>query len=308
MFEELPDLSSPVEAVKFPTDKIIGILPLFTDTEYGGKAVFASYLKAAIYSRQTWLLHTDALTENVAIKLYIEDTLKSEAIPILNANGLSEKDVIYFNVPPLPDTSLGRWNRLGKKLVLYWDPQLADYEKIVYWDADLFKLRPPTDVFSHFKDARNRNLSFLVTITKLRRDWRPEMIRKSARNVLYGGLPIQDIFERAGLGRVLQEVQGALTRPAAGLGVYPAKAFHRDRQAFLAWLAAHGPYIGDDEYALALGAAKFRVHLNSIRDTWHLTYINAYSYLRGDTDHTFVHGKPVPDHVKPYTQLLLDLV
>lgn len=304
VFQDLPDIESPVPNVANPTETMIGLIPLFDDPYFNN---FPAYLKAALYSRQTWLLYTDAHDQNVAIKLYIEDTLKDVATPILEANGLTETDALWFNAPPLPDTLLGVWGRLGKKLNIFWDPQLSEYEKIVYWDADMFKHNDPKsrDIFA--RTAGHPYLSFLLTFTKPRRDWRPRMIHRSARNVLRGGIPIQEVFDRAGLGRVLQEIKGHLTRPAGGLGIYPAKLFHAEHTDFITWLQAHGPYIGDDEFSVALGAVKFKIYLSSIRASLGLTHASINAYFDGDTEHAFVHGRPIPSNEADCRQLLTTL-
>ena len=302
-FQNLPDLKSPAPAVENPRDRI-GVIPVFHDAYFNR---FPAYLKAAIYSRQTWLLHTDAYNENVAVKLYIEDTLKSEALPILDRNGLNETDVLWFSAPPLPDTLLGVWGKLGKKLILFWDPQLSHYEQVIYWDADMFRLNEPDfrDIFRRIAD--HPYLAFLLTKTLKRRVWRPRGIRRSARNVLSGGIPIQEIFESAGLGPVLQEIRGKITIPAGGLGIYPAKSFHTEHQNFIEWLQAHGPYIGDDEFCVALAAAKFTIYINSIKGTLGLTHADINLYLNGDTHHAWVHGKPIPSNTSDFRQLLTQL-
>ena len=298
-FQDLPDLKA-VPSVE-GSKTCIGLIPLFDDLYFNS---FFAYLKAAIYSRQSWILHTDASEQNVAIKLYIEDTLKFKAIRILEANGLTEDDVIWFNAPPLPDTRQGVWGRLGKKLCLYWDEQLSDYEKIVYWDADMFKLPEPEyrDFFARAIDEPY--WSFVETVTAYRRHWRPQMIRNSVKNVHLGQIPIQDIFTRAGLGRVLQEVKGALTRPIGSLCVYPAAVFRSEYQDCLDWIRQHGPYIGDDEFVIGLAANKFVFYLNALHGGWGLTHRNVVDYFQGDTAHTCLHGKPITEHEERYTALL----
>ena len=299
-FQTLPNLSAPAPNTTEPGN-ILALIPVFDDPYFFG--MFPDYLKAAIYAQQTWLLHSDARDENVAIKLYIEDTQRSKALPILEANGIPETDVIWFNAPPLPDTENGFWGRLGKKLCLYWDPQLAAYEKIVYWDADTFKLPDPKHRNFFARAADEMFFNFIQTATSMRSVWRPQMIRSSVNNVYLGKLPIQDIFARAGLGRVLQEVTGPLTRPIGLLSVYPAATFRSQYSQCLTWIRDYGPYIGDDEFVIGLAASQFEFPLCSLSG-WGLTAVSVGDYFAGDTDHAFIHGKPIPKDTARYTDLL----
>ena len=57
-FVELPDLNAPVPQVRSPSRKTIGLIPVFRDLYFVAHD-FTAYLKAAIYSHQTFFLHTD---------------------------------------------------------------------------------------------------------------------------------------------------------------------------------------------------------------------------------------------------------
>jgi len=309
-FESLPNLSiaAPNAAGDHP---LVGLIPVFNDPYFPD--MFSAYLKSAIYSRQTWLLHTDAYAQNVAIKLYIEDTLLPVATPLLENNKLNlETDVLWFTAPPLIDTLRGVWGRLGKKLRLYWDPQLAHYEKIVYWDADLFKVPEPEfqDFFTRAADEPYFSFTDLTTLK--RREWRPSMIRSATRNVHLGRLPLQDIYANAGLGRVLQEIKGHLTRPTGSLCIYPAATFRDESPESLTWIRDHGPYIGEDEHVIGLAAAKFVFYLSSLR-TWDLRVPHVNLYLSetsvnepsDDAGHVCaIHGCPIPDYEAHYRDLI----
>lgn len=309
VFAELPDLTSPIQQTDHPTRHRIGIIPVFADI-YFNKRNFYAFLKAAIYSRQTFLLHTDASEKQTAIKLYIELSLKDQVLPVLRQNGLNtETDVLWFDAPPLPNTFKGDWSRYGKKTKLFWDAQLATYEQVIFWDADLFKLPQPTsyDIFDrscYVKDV----LAMLRVSTLQRRVWRPKFIRRSVQNVQYSGLSIQEIFEKAGLGRTLQAIPGDILKPLNGFGVYPAKHFHEHHRDFIAWLQTHAPYIGDDEYCVALGSAIFNIPLQSFRNAWgNLTHVATHAYIAGDTHHSFLHGKSIPSHVKLHSERLKEI-
>ena len=305
MFADLPDLESPVPQVLTPNPTMIGIIPLFRDP-YFNKHNFPAFLKAAIYARQSWFLHTDAIETNTAIKLYIEDDCKDIARPILEQNGLNETDVLWFSTSPLPDTHSGVWGRLGKKMNFYWDPQLSEYEQVVYWDADMFKLDEPDsrNIFTRIADTE-RVLSSIRVKTLPRSIWRPDIIRNSVKNVHFGGIPIQDIFVRAGLGRTLQNIPGYIAMPVGTLGIYPAQRFHSELLPFVDWQKENAPYIGDDEFCIALGAAKFNIYLRSLVDEWHLTYTKMKDYLSGDEAHAFAHGRPSGDVAPHYYKQIL---
>ena len=307
VFYELPDLVSPVPQVDIPTPDCIGLIYLFIDP-YCGTHNFPAYLKAAIYSRQNFLLHTDARETQTAIKLYIEKALEREVLPVLHQNGLDpETDVLWFDAPPLPDTLQGVWNKWGKKTSLFFDPQLSSYARVVFWDADLFTVNAPQfrNIFAYAFE--NTDLLFLRTKTYQRRDWRPLMIRNTVKNVRFSGFTVQEIFSRAGLGRTLQAIPGDLVKSHNMFGIYPAKRFHSEYRPFVEWIDAHGPYIGNDEYSLALGAAKFNVSLGSLHNLWGLTCEHIGEYLTGKTETAFVHGRTITSQEDAHTQLLLSI-
>lgn len=307
VFYELPDLVSPVPQVDTPTSDCIGLIPLFADI-YFRTHNFPAYLKSAIYSRQNFLLHTDARETQTALKLYIEKVLEPEVLPILHQNGLDPyTDVLWFDAPPLPDTLMGTWSKYGKKINLFFDPQLSSYERVVFWDADLFIVSTPKFRNIFARAIEETDFLFLKTLTYPRRDWRPLFIRNSVKNVRYSGFTIQDIFTRAGLGRTLQAIPGDLVKSHNAFGIYPAKRFHSEEQPFVEWVAAHGPYIGDDEYTLALGASKFNILLKSLLSQWGLTFTFIGEYLTERTDTVFVHGRTVPSREDAHTQLLLSI-
>ena len=304
VFYELPDLVSPVPQVNTPSPECIGLIPLFADA-YFGTNNFPAYFKAAIYSRQNFLLHTDAHETQTALKLYIEKALESEVLPVLRQNGLDpETDVLWFDVPPLPDTLLGTWSKYGKKTNLFFDPQLSSYKRVIFWDADLFIVNAQ-NIFACAADETD--FLFLRTSTLRRRDWRPLIIRNTVKNVCYSGLTIQEIFTRAGLGRTLQAIPGDIVRPLNAFGIYPAKRFHSEHRPFVEWMFMYAPYIGDDEFCVALGSAKFNIAFGSLKTLWGLTSEHIGEYLTGKTETAFVHGRTITSQEDAYTQLLLSI-
>ena len=272
---------------------------MFSDA-YFNTYNFPAFLKSAIYSRQSFLLHSDARETNTPVKLYIEEACQEIAIPILQKNNLNiETDVLWFETPPLENKMI--WARLSKKLCLYWDKQLTKYERVIYWDADMFKI-PCTfkEIFARINSVTPRP-TFLRVNYMQRRRWRPDMIRASVKNTRYVKMPIQEIFDKAELGRVLQNIQGHLVKPIGGFCVYPAQEFNNKHQDFLNWLQTHAPYIGDDEICIALAAHKYNIFLNSFSPKW--TFVSIYDYLSGDKEHTFLHGK---SESPQYKQILID--
>ena len=98
-FYQLPTLRTPKPQVENPSQTAMYIIPIFTDAYFSAHSLVA-YLKAAIYARQTCLLHTDAYQTESAVKLYIKDILEPDAVPILETNGLNpETDVLWFSAP-----------------------------------------------------------------------------------------------------------------------------------------------------------------------------------------------------------------
>lgn len=282
IFYDLPDIIAIQQEIS--NTENIAIIPVFSDI-YFETNNFPAYLKSAIYSRQTFLLHSDACEMEVPIKLYIEEACREIATPILEKNKVNENDVLWFTPQEIGST----WGRLGKKLCLYWDKQLAHYTRVIYWDADMFKL---PDIYpSPFARMMRAVpcLTFLVVNHKLRRDWRPKMIRDCVKHVRYNHTPIQEMFEDAGLGRVLQNVKGQLAKPIGGFCIFPAKDFNENHKDFLEWLENHAPYIGDDEICIALASHKFNIFLQSFFLGW--THVSIRNYLLGNINHPLLHGR-----------------
>lgn len=307
----LPDLSVTAPQVETPSETAIGIIPVFTDA-YFSEHSFVAYLKAAIYSRQTFLLHADAYKTQTAVKLYIEETLKASTLPILEGNGLiPETDVLYFQAPPLPDTQGGIYGRLGKKLSFMYDPRLATYQRVVYWDADMFFREDVGDhkqLFTRLIAAAPQLYAIRITHFERPSQWKRWIIPKMVHKTYRGGIELQEIFDRAGLGRVLQTIKGPISKPLGGLGSYPAATFHTEHKDFVRWLHDHGPYIGDDEIALMLAAAFFGHPIGSIQEQWGYNFSNVHGYQQHGHRYTFVHGRPIiGDDYHAYRELLSTL-
>ena len=136
----LPDRAEP--APRYATSgKVLMLWPLFHIADYDGPdprwgTVVHHGVRGAVWSRQSFLLHTDAISAGVECKFYVEARCMEAVTPIFEANAIDiDTEVITFDAQHLqgePRTCL------GPSHCAYVDERFCDYEWIGVSDFDLF--------------------------------------------------------------------------------------------------------------------------------------------------------------------------
>lgn len=251
-FLELPNLGGPSPQVINSKNTCLGIVPIFTDFFYDtnedkAKEKLHAYAKAAIYSRETFLQNTDAVEVGVEIKLYIEDVCKDIISNILEENYITEKDIIWFNAPPI-DTEKGLWGRLGKQMCHYWDKRFSEYEWLVVWDSDFFIGGAKSYGFFKRLVELEKKVHYFSEGNFARDGWHPcAYLKENLRSRIAPGLTVEEVFNLIGASDIVEEKVGSLRSVAGFLSAFPAKYYYKNRCEMLEWYEFAGPLIGSDQ-------------------------------------------------------------
>ena len=261
----LPDLPVPVKTVN-GDGNILVIFPIFQvgDNDHSIEHHIA---RSACWAQRTWTRYTDANSQGVGMKFYIEESVKDRAIPILKQNYVQDEDLLFFDGRPFEGDPC---TFLGKKHAFYGDPQLASYKWVLQMDSDMFIGRPigessvgkPSAVkfFEKFQDLSYENLGAC---------W-----------VFYDKTPMMGLEDRHWINRILpkgtsrQELAKEWSRrartlidpwrvlayeretsaPLANGGIYafPARHWHMEYPERIEWLVKAGRVLQDDEAAISL--------------------------------------------------------
>ena len=256
----LPDLLEPSPAPRTPNPRCIAINQLFIDVNHRHQNLDA-FIRAMIHSRDTALKHTDAVSQGVEIKLYIEDVLRERFEKTFHENHIDpDKDVLWFNAPPLEHTNNGVWAGFGKKLIPYWDERFADYDWVIIWDADIFFQPLPNTMFEKLLNLEFRNIGYIYS----------KVILRSKYGIIFDSV-LNRALEKTGITRqALYEMMDinddrfTMVKPSGCLWAYPAQHFHNQHQDFIKWMRQYGPYFGDDELIADHWSAKFRLNIESL--------------------------------------------
>lgn len=281
----LPNLRTPPPQSEEPDPKTVALVILFTDA-YRRAENLRAWVRAAIYSRSSALKHTDAVSEGIAVKLYIEDILRPELAPILEENFVDvDNDVIWFT-PPAID---GVWGYLGKQMCPYWDPQLLTYDRIFVWDADTFFLPRPNPMFERSKAL---SLTDIYYIHAPRHYWHTSQhtfVSKLAKDTKKGGIPVETLLENAGVH--LNTFPDLVVKPFGSMWAYSPSHFHAYHLSFLDWMRAYAPYFGNDELTAICYQQLFGIQILSLSKTLQLTMNHTPRFLSNpDTETQILHG------------------
>ena len=137
----LPDMLSPPPKHNEGTGKSILLWPLFHIDRYDGddfnhNTLVHHGLRGAIWSRNSFMRHTDALARGVEMKFYLEERCLPALKPILDANFVDvDRDVLLFDGSHMDGKPV---THLGKKLSLFYDERLCGYDWVCPADFDIF--------------------------------------------------------------------------------------------------------------------------------------------------------------------------
>ena len=289
-FWNLPDVVEPLSAVvSCEVPSRFYLIPLFVDS-YINRANLGAFVRAAIYARGCCLKYTDAVAQNVSVKLYIEDILRDEFDEVLRENFVDpDDDVLWFHAPPLERTRDGIHGRLGKQMYAYWDERFAECDSVTVGDADLFFLpqAKALSVFEKLCGAPQQDIGYLfahpLPWEQLRQHWWLHFIADTER----GGIPVKEFLAWAKVPRFKEDV----FFPMGCLWHYPARHFHSHHPDFVEWIRTFGPYFGNDQIAATCWSEKFDIPIFALNTFMPLISTSSISYAF-EKDVSLFHGSP----------------
>jgi len=293
VFWNLPTLEEPPPTPDNPSSNVIALSILFTDA-YKRVANLEAWVRGVIYSRWSALKYTDAVSENVAVKLYIEDILRPSLESTLISNFVDpDKDVLWFSAPPLERSDDGFWGHLGKQMCPYWDTQLADYDRILVWDADTFFLPRPHTMFTKLKSLESAMIGYIFAITMPWKDFYYTFKHKLRKDTRKSGIEIEELLAMSDI--VFDEFPETIQKPFGSMWSYPPKHYHTHHQDFVQWMQTYAPYYGNDELAAVCWSHKFGINIKSLDILLDLRMYDTPSFLTSPDTHTqknVLHGLP----------------
>ena len=282
----LPNFTARIPVPETSTEKGLAIIPVFK-TWFSRKENVHAYIRGAMYARASCLKYTDAMAENVAVKLYIEDSLRDMLMPILMENCIDEEDILFFTAPPLKRSKDGQWGALTKKMCSFSDPQLATYDWVVGFDADAL-FHSETDfsfksVFAHPKE---------IGYIRVRREPYQQMQSKWKTCLGRDTTPLQ-MSPTLILGEVMFNgfrAESLVQYPVGYLWAYPARYFHENYPDLIWWLSEKAGYLGNDEVCVSVIAELFDLNIFSMEDDLGYRSKKIHNFYRGHA--TLLHGIP----------------
>lgn len=267
-FARLPRLTSPAPKPEKENRKQVAIIPIFFDLKASLEDLPA-LVQSAIYSRAACLKNTDAVAAGIPVKLYIEEMIVNRFAVQLMRNGVDpDEDVLTFD-----STIHSQWSLLGKKTYCYYDPQLADYETVIGWDADTFFIEHPqnTNLFERL-NRLPKDIFYSKTTTEFP-DWKASW----DRHIKDTGKSADEMLKAID---VCEDGLSEHPRPIGNMWMIHPAALHTQYPDMLAWIKAHGHGIGCDEVTLYLATHKFKHPVRSLQSTFNIQLQSFTAYMR----------------------------
>lgn len=293
----LPDFEEPSPRADIVNDRYTVLIIAYVrgDLESWDFEMPMLYLRSALWSRNSWLVNSDAIEHGVDVKLYIEDVLFEHAKDWLVEQHIDlERDVITFSCPLIePELRTqsyqsGRWAYWGRKMVSFWDPQLSSYERIVCCDSDTYVASPPGFRFDFFEKLEN--------LTDYQKTACAHFNYGQNNNMWYDFM--QSLEDRAqgyslaDISKILhidfRSLSHTFLRPKGWMWSYPAKYFHESKPETVEWIRKAAMIMGWDEFVMACAYEILGVDHFYMQDEFDMTYINCV----GMTEPCIAHGRP----------------
>ena len=151
----IPKLSCQVSAC--PKKRIV-LIPIFRCS--AGELV--SYARSAAWTFYSLLANTDATSQGVDVKLYVEETAADVVFPVLEENGIDSKTQVILFKWKHKDVCM-----LPQKLHTLSDDSLLDYEVVFVVDADVYAFRSVSgETLSLFQNILESNSLGILSIIR----------------------------------------------------------------------------------------------------------------------------------------------
>ena len=273
-FWNLPSLVKPPPVVENPNPDSVALVILFTD-DYRRSENLQAWVRGAIYNRWSCLQYSDAVSQGIEVKLYIEDVLRNVLSPALTENFIDvDRDVIWFHAPRLEK---GLYGYLGKQMSPYWDSQLATYKRIMVWDADTFFLPRPNSMFAKLKDFPTNKIGYILVSTEKWSIFRNTLISRLKMDIKKGGVPVDELFQMAGIN--LDGFSDYVLKPFGCMWTYSPAYFHKHHSDFVNWMQSYAPYFGNDELLATCWNQLFNIDILSLSNELDLSINPTDSYM-----------------------------
>ena len=146
----LPNLNEPTPDYPGESKDALVIIPIM---EGGDNRLLEDHIvRSACWARRSWLLFSDAIDLDIAVKFYIDETPglhynRGTIIQILKDNHVDiEKDVLWCDM-----SRFDGLNVFAKKHAFYVDDQLSGYKWVYALDADMFLASRNKEKFNFFE-------------------------------------------------------------------------------------------------------------------------------------------------------------
>lgn len=259
----LPDIPKDKFVPSYPGDSKMGLVlfHLFSmqdpEIEEVDRTLEHHAVRSALWARRSWMLFTDVGDQDIACKFYVEQQVRGRVMPILEASGCSESDVIFYDGEPFEPKHRVYRSHCSKKIAPYMDERFTDYDWVLLADADMFVASPERKKMRLFEWLRNqpRQLGCLSahygrvgeTLDDLQFHLWPKLESTEwyHRVEELAGRDVMSIF-RTG--------SDAILRTHGALQFFPSKAFHENRKADCQFIFDAGKSLLNDEAALSVWA------------------------------------------------------
>lgn len=216
-------------------------------------------VRSACWAYRSWQLYTDAVELKIPLRFYVEESVWERVAPIIEDNGFGLWDVMLFNGNRYEPPS-GVQPHCGKKLAIFGDPRLAEYEWVLQVDSDLFMASPGGESYPFFEELLSKPLE----LGSLRINYEQCSLEEDLRWHTFAGLsPAQwySIVASASSPMVASMYRGKMPEVPSihgAMTLFPARRFFSDRKHDLEWLLDLGIKLQDDEAAFSVWRAMGR--------------------------------------------------
>ena len=244
----------------------IAFFPLF-QTNHQDASLEHHLVRAGCWARRSWLKYSDAITHNIDIKFYVEDTVLDRIAPILQENGIDlDHHVILFDGNDFKGDPA---THLGKKLSCFNNREFEEYNWILQFDCDMFLGSKPKAQCLAFEYIINHSMDGVgaVKANFAGRFEQATIMNVHWHHVLLHNVSMQEKAEEW-LNRaetlVSPEIvdtyyrkgNGFFTTCHGGVYAFPAHHYMRNHPEKCDWIAQAGRVLQDDEAVFSLWAMK----------------------------------------------------
>lgn len=267
-----------------PSKRFLVLIPVFK-----GHGEAKSYASSALYTLYSFLTNTDALHEGVDVKLYVDESVKEQVFPVLEANG----------VDPEANTMLYKWgfNHIGlsQKLYPFLDDRLLDAEVVFIFDADVYVMRSetgePLNLFEKILGVEEK--SALSVVSNDLPAWKHTIIELIA---LIGRRTYPKNAEIV-ISKLLQtpvrfrEILGKSLKPITYFFSFLPKTLRKKYAEFTPWFTEWGHIINTDEEVLRIASLLGKIDYDTNLTAKHQIQAGGASCLSKVKNAFLLHGE-----------------